>query len=150
MKVGDIAPNFVLKDERGNNFELYSNLDKRVLLVFYPKDDTHVCSTQLMNYNNELSEFKERGIEIIGISTDSVESHFVFCKKLNLKFTLLADVDKKVSKAFSAINFLGTGKRLLVLINTDRKVIWTDLTLPITYTKSAEILENIDLLHGKN
>jgi peroxiredoxin len=149
MKVGDIAPNFILKDEKGNDFELYANLDKQVLLVFYPKDDTLVCSAQLQNYNNDLSDFNKRGIKIIGISTDSVESHFLFCNKLKLNFTLLADVDKKVSKAFDAINFLGSSKRLLVLIDTDKKVIWIDSTLSITFIKSAEILKNIELLHRK-
>jgi peroxiredoxin len=149
MKVGNIAPNFILKDERGNDFELYANLDKQVLLVFYPKDDTLVCSAQLQNYNDDLSDFNKRGIKIIGISTDSVESHFLFCNKLKLNFILLADVDKKVSKAFDAINFLGSSKRLLVLIDTDKKVIWIDSTLSITFIKSAEILKNIELLNRK-
>jgi peroxiredoxin Q/BCP len=59
MKTGDIAPNFKLKDQNGNDFELYENLNKKVLLIFYPKDETPVCSTQLAEYNNNRHEFDE-------------------------------------------------------------------------------------------
>ncbi len=72
MKAGDIAPNFILKDEAGNDFELYKNLDKQVLLAFYPKDDTLVCSSQLTDYNQNLDEFIKNGVRVVGISTDSV------------------------------------------------------------------------------
>lgn len=149
MKEGDLVSNFILKDEKGNDFELFKNLDTNVLLAFYPKDDTQVCSTQLTNYNENLDDFSKNGIKVVGISTDSVESHFSFCKKLNLNFPLLADTDKKVSKAFDAINFLGMNKRLLVLIGKDKKVIWSDSTLSITYLNTREILAKVDFLNRK-
>lgn len=149
MKAGEIAPNFILKDEKGKNFELYKNLDKNVLLAFYPKDDTPVCSTQLTDYNDHLDEFIQNGIRVIGISTDTVESHSSFCRKLKLNFPLLADVDKKVSRQFDAINFLGMNRRLLVLIGIDKKVIWADSTIPVTYINTREILEKVDLLNRK-
>lgn len=143
MNVGDITPNFILKDEAGKDFELYKNLDKQVLLAFYPKDDTPVCSSQLADYNHNLDEFIKNGIRVVGISTDSVESHSNFCSKLKLNFPLLADVDKTVSKMFEAVNFMGMNKRLLVFIGTDKKVLWKDSTLPFTYTKTDEILEKV-------
>ena len=149
MKTGDIASNFVLKDEAGKDFELYKNLDKKVLLAFYPKDDTLVCSTQLADYNDNLDDFIKNGVKVIGISTDSVESHSNFCSKLKLNFPLLADEDKTVSKQFDAVNFLGMSKRLLVLIGTDRKVLWTGSTLSITFIKSEEILEKVKLANSK-
>lgn len=149
MKTGDIASNFVLKDEAGKDFELYKNLDKKVLLAFYPKDDTLVCSTQLADYNDNLDDFIKNGVKVIGISTDSVESHSNFCSKLKLNFPLLADEDKTVSKQFDAVNFLGMSKRLLVLIGTDRKVLWTGSTLSITFIKSGEILEKVKLADSK-
>jgi len=145
MKAGDLVSNFVLKDENGNDFELYENLDKLVLLAFYPKDDTLVCSSQLSDYNKNLNDFIKNGVKVIGISTDSVESHSNFCDKLKLNFPLLADIDKSVSKQFDAINFLGMNKRLLVLIGTDKKILWTDLTMSITYIKTEEILEKVKL-----
>jgi thioredoxin-dependent peroxiredoxin len=143
MKVGDIVSNFLLKDEKGNEFDLYKNLDSKVLLAFYPKDDTLVCSTQLTNYNQNLDDFIKHGVRVVGISTDSVESHSNFCRKLKLNFPLLADVDKNVSKQFDAINFLGINKRLLVLIGTDKRILWTDSTLSFTYIKTEEILEKV-------
>jgi len=149
MKAGDIASNFVLKDEAGKDFELYKNLDKKVLLAFYPKDDTLVCSTQLADYNDNLDDFIKNGVKVIGISTDSVETHSNFCSKLKLNFPLLADEDKTVSKQFDAVNFLGMSKRLLVLIGTDRKVLWTGSTLSITFIKSGEILEKVKLADSK-
>jgi thioredoxin-dependent peroxiredoxin len=149
MKAGDIASNFLLKDEAGKDFELYKNLDKKVLLAFYPKDDTLVCSTQLADYNDNLDDFIKNGVKVIGISTDSVESHSNFCSKLKLNFPLLADEDKTVSKQFDAVNFLGMSKRLLVLIGTDRKVLWTGSTLSITFIKTGEILEKVKLADSK-
>ena len=149
MKAGDIASNFLLKDEAGKDFELYKNLDKKVLLAFYPKDDTLVCSTQLADYNDNLDDFIKNGVKVIGISTDSVESHSNFCSKLKLNFPLLADEDRTVSKQFDAVNFLGMSKRLLVLIGTDRKVLWTGSTLSITFIKSEEILEKVKLANSK-
>jgi peroxiredoxin len=149
MKTGERVPNFILKDESGNEFELYKNLDKNILLAFYPKDNTPVCSAQLTDYNNNLNDFVQNGIRVIGISTDSVESHSAFCKKLKLNFPLLADVKKEVSKQFNATNFLGMNKRLLILIGTDKKVIWTDSTLSVTYVNAGEIIKKAGLLNLK-
>lgn len=149
MKPGNIAPNFILKDETGKSFELYKNLDRQILIVFYPKDDTLVCSTQLAEYNDNLDEFIKNQIKVVGISTDSVQSHSDFCNKLKIKFPLLADEDKEVSRQYNAINFLGMNKRLLVLIGTDRKVLWTASTLPVTFIKTKEIVEKVKLLNSK-
>jgi thioredoxin-dependent peroxiredoxin len=149
MKVGDVVQNFILKDENGNDFELYQNLDMKVLIAFYPKDDTLVCTSQLDEYNQNLDEFRKKDVKVVGISIDSVESHSNFCNKLKLNFPLLADTDKTVSKGFDAINFLGMSKRILVLVGTDKKVLWTDSTLSIKYIKSAEILEKIEFLSNK-
>ena len=145
MKEGDFVSNFILKDENGNEFDLYKNLDRKVLLAFYPKDDTLVCSTQLSNYNENLDDFIKHGVRVVGISTDSVESHSNFCNKLKLNFPLLADVDKTVCKQFDAVNFLGISKRLLVLIGTNKRVLWTGSTLSFTYIKTEEILEKVKL-----
>ena len=141
MKVGDIVPNFIITDQNGKEFELYKNLDKKLLIVFYPKDDTVVCSSQLAEYNESYDEFTQNGINVVGINMDSIQSHLNFCDKLKLKFPLLADEDKKVSKQFNAINFLGMNKRLLVLISTNKRILWTESTLPVTYIKAGEILE---------
>lgn len=149
MKAGDLTSNFILKDEKGKDFELYKNLHKILLLAFYPKDNTPVCSTQLSEYNENFDDFIKTGVNIAGISTDSVQSHSNFCSKLKLNFPLLADNEKKVSKQFDAINFLRMNKRLLVLIGTDKRILWVDSTFPATYRKTDEILEKIKDLKMK-
>lgn len=146
MKTGDIAPNFNLKNQNGNDFDLYKNLTKKILLVFYPKDDTPVCSKQLNEYNQNLNLFNENKISLIGISSNSVESHLKFSSQLSLKFPLLSDSDKSVSRQYNAINILGLGKRKLVLVDTDKTVIWINDMLPITYQKAVEILNDLKAL----
>ncbi len=111
MKAGNAAPNFILKDETGKEFELYKNLDKKILLVFYPEDDTPVCSAQLTEYNNNLDELIKSGIKVVGISTNSVQSHSNFCNKLELNFPLLSDENKSVSRQYDALNIIGMNKQ---------------------------------------
>jgi peroxiredoxin Q/BCP len=140
MKIGEIAPNFQLKDETGKYFELYKNLDSQVLIVFYPKDNTPVCSSQLAEYNDNLDEFIKNRINVIGINADNIQSHIEFCNKLKLKFPLLADEGKKVSKQYGALNIFGTNKRILVLVGIDKKVLWIAPTLSINFIKSEHIM----------
>jgi thioredoxin-dependent peroxiredoxin len=149
MKVGDIAPNFKLNDENGKLFELYQNLDSQVLIVFYSKDDTPVCSSQLSEYNHNLDEFLKNGIKIVGINADTIKSHIDFCNKLKLKFPLLADEDRKVSKQYGALNIFGINKRILILVGIDKKVLWIAHTLSINFIKSTRILEKITSLNSE-
>ena len=149
MKVGETAPNFILKDEKGNKFELYKNLDKKILLVFYPKDDTPVCSSQLSEYNDNLKEFSKHGINVVGINADTIESHNEFCNKLKIKIPLLADENKIVSKQYNALNLFGMNKRILILIGTNKKVLWIAPTLSINFIKAGEILSRISSLNSK-
>ncbi len=149
MKIGDIAPNFQLNDENGKLFELYKNLDSRVLIVFYPKDDTPVCSSQLAEYNDNLDEFLKNGIKVVGINADTIQSHIEFCNKLKLKFPLLADEDRKVSKQYGALNIFGINKRILILVGIDKKVLWIAPTLSINFIKSGRILEKITSLNSE-
>lgn len=140
---GDVAPNFILKDQNGNDFELYKNLDQKILLVFYPKDHSPVCTRQLNNYNRNLAEFDKLGIRLVGISTDDIHSHNSFCSSLELKFSLLSDQDKKVSQQYKAINILGINKRKIILINTDKKIIFGKYVLPFFYLNTYRILEKV-------
>jgi peroxiredoxin len=149
VKAGDIAPNFILKDQDGKNFELYKNLSQKILLIFYPKDYTPVCSSQLAEYNDNIEEIIQAGIKPIGISSDSTKSHAEFCSKLNLEFPLLTDEDKTVSKLYNAINIIGMRKRHLVLVGTDKKVLWEQSIIPLNYIKSGEILKKVKLLNMK-
>ena len=142
--VGDIAKNFSLKDQYGNEFELYKNLDERILLVFYPKDDSSVCTKQLTNYERYLNKFEENNIKVVGINTAASDSHFSFCNKLGLNFPVLSDISKKISKNYKALNLLGINKRKLVLIDTDRRIIFEKVLFPFYYLKAGQILNEVN------
>jgi peroxiredoxin len=142
--VGDISKNFSLKDQDRNQFELYKNLDKRVLLVFYPKDNSPVCTRQLSNYMKYLKEFEKNNIKIVGINTAESDSHFSFCNKLKLNFPVLSDISKQISKNYKALNLLGRNKRKLVLIDTNRRIIFERAIFPFYYLKAGQILNAVN------
>ncbi|MEJ2506872.1 MAG: redoxin domain-containing protein [Ignavibacteriaceae bacterium] len=141
--LNETAPNFRLKDQNGNEFELYNNLDQKVLLVFYPKDNSPVCTKQLNNYNQNMSEFNELGIRVVGVNVENTKSHSAFCENLELNFILLSDVDKVVSKLYNAVNLFGINKRKIVLINTDKKIMFEKTVLPFYYLNSDKIIQEV-------
>lgn len=141
--VGDIAKNFSLKDQHGNEFELYKNLYKRILLVFYPKDDSPVCTKQLTNYEQYLTDFEKNNIKVVGINTAASDSHFSFCNKMGLEFPVLSDISKQISKNYKALNLLGINKRKLVLIDTNRRIVFEKVILPFYYLKAGQILNEV-------
>ena len=146
--VGSKAYDFKLKDQHGNNFVLSENLDSNVMLVFYPKDNTYVCSKQLNDYNNNLDNFIERGLKVVGISVDSRDSHSNFSKKCGFKFPILSDEDKSVSKKYGALNLLGMSKRKIIIVDKELNVIYEDLLFPLFY-RSADRLMEINLLKNE-
>ncbi|MCZ8090783.1 peroxiredoxin [Flavobacterium sp.] len=105
LKVGDKLPNFKAKDTNGNLFDSQDYIGKQPLVIyFYPKDETKVCTAQACSFRDNYEEFKHLGAEIIGISADSVQSHIKFKSKFNLPFILLSDNDKKLRKLFGVEN----------------------------------------------
>ena len=95
-----IAPNFALPDENGRMYTLNDFKGKSVVLYFYPKDSTPGCTTEACSFRDDYSNYKDTGIEIIGISADSAESHLKFKTKYKLPFILLSDKDHKVSELY--------------------------------------------------
>lgn len=105
LKVGDKLPIFSSKDTNGNIFNSQNYIGKQVLVIyFYPKDETKVCTQQACSFRDNYQEFKDLGAEVIGISADSVQSHFKFKSKFSLPFILLSDNDKKLRKLFGVEN----------------------------------------------
>jgi peroxiredoxin Q/BCP len=100
VKEGQAAPDFKLQDDEGNWVSLADFRGKDVVLYFYPKDDTPGCTTEACSFRDQYAEFRTRGIEIAGVSADSVESHAKFKAKFHLRFPLLSDPDKKTIKAY--------------------------------------------------
>ncbi|MBE6883281.1 MAG: thioredoxin-dependent thiol peroxidase [Ruminococcaceae bacterium] len=100
LEVGAKAPQFTLQDKDGKDVSLSDFLGKKVVLYFYPKDNTPGCTRQACAFAGAYREFRERGVEVIGISKDSVASHVKFAEKYSLPFVLLADPELEAIKAY--------------------------------------------------
>ncbi|MBQ6714521.1 MAG: thioredoxin-dependent thiol peroxidase [Clostridia bacterium] len=94
------APDFTLKDKNNNDVSLSDFRGKKVVLYFYPKDNTPGCTRQACAFAGLYSEFEKKGIVVIGVSKDSVNSHIKFAEKYNLPFVLLSDPDLEAIKAY--------------------------------------------------
>lgn len=107
IKVGDKVPNFTAIDTNGKLFNSQEIIgEKPVVIYFYPKDNTSVCTEQACSFRDKYEDFKTLGAEVIGISSDSLKSHVGFASKYKLPFILLSDSDKKIRKLFGVANDL--------------------------------------------
>ena len=100
LKVGDKAPEFSLKNDKGELVTLKSLKGKNVVLYFYPKDSTPGCTRQACGFTEKKTQFSSKDAVILGVSADSVESHGKFRDKYDLKIPLLSDPDRKTIKAY--------------------------------------------------
>jgi len=97
---GDLVPKFELEDSDGNKVKSTDFKGKKHVIYFYPRDFTPGCTTEADEFSRDYKKFKKSGIDVLGISPDDVDSHKKFCKKMGIPYTLLADIDKEVSKKF--------------------------------------------------
>ena len=105
LRVGDKIPNFAAIDTNGDLFDSTKIIGKKpVIIYFYPKDDTPVCTAQACSFRDQYEDFKNLGAEVIGISGDSLKSHVAFANKHQLPFILLSDFDNKIRKSFGVPN----------------------------------------------
>lgn len=103
LRVGDKAPDFTLPDQTGEQVTLSDRLgEKVVVLYFYPKDNTRGCTAEACSFRDSYESFTDAGAEVIGVSSDSVESHEKFAGRHELPFTLLADRDRAVRRQYGA------------------------------------------------
>ncbi|MDK1080250.1 MAG: thioredoxin-dependent thiol peroxidase [Anaerolineae bacterium] len=100
IESGIPAPKFALQDETGSIRKLSDFLGKRVILYFYPKDDTPGCTTEACNFRDDYSTYEQSDVVILGVSPDSIESHVKFKSKFHLPFSLLADEEHKVCELY--------------------------------------------------
>jgi peroxiredoxin Q/BCP len=109
IQIGSSIPEFALPDQNGNLFDINSVLGKKKLVIyFYPKDDSPGCTKEACSFRDQFEVFKEADAVIIGISSQSVKSHKEFSEKYNLNFTLLSDEGDKIRKQFGVpTNLLG-------------------------------------------
>ncbi|HQU81965.1 MAG TPA: thioredoxin-dependent thiol peroxidase [Pyrinomonadaceae bacterium] len=100
LNEGDFAPDFTTKDQNGNDVKLSDYKGKRVVLYFYPKDDTPGCTKEACSLRDSFDVFEEKGIKILGVSTDDEKSHQKFISKYSLPFDLLADTEKEIVESY--------------------------------------------------
>jgi peroxiredoxin Q/BCP len=100
LKVGDKAPAIEAKDQNGNTISLSDFSGKKVILYFYPKDDTPGCTTEACNFRDNYKMLLDKGYAVIGVSADNEKKHQKFITKYDLPFPLIADVDKEVIQAY--------------------------------------------------
>ena len=101
LKIGDRIPHFIAKDAAGNAFDSREFIGKKpVVIYFYPKDNTYICTEQACSFRDHYSEFNALGAEVIGISSDSVGSHQKFADQYQLPFILLSDTNKAIRTLF--------------------------------------------------
>lgn len=120
MKIGEQAPDFTLKDSTGSDWTLSNQKGKAVVLLFYPGDNTPVCTKQLCSVRDNWSEYQKTGAEVVGISTDTAESHKNFAEKHDLPLTLLSDEKGETVEKYDMKSWLpGRSARGVVVIDKD-------------------------------
>ncbi|PIE33495.1 MAG: peroxiredoxin [Ilumatobacter coccineus] len=147
IKVGDQAPDFALTGAGGATVSLSDYRGKAVVLVFYPGDDTPVCTRQLNAYNDGLDRFASLDAEVVGISAQDVESKDAFVAKYGYRFPLLADTDKTVAKSYGTLGPLGFPRRSVFIIDGDGIVRYAHRAMAgLTYRPVDELVAVIESL----
>jgi thioredoxin-dependent peroxiredoxin len=139
MTTSDTAPDFTLKDGNGNDWTLSDHKGKTVVLLFYPGDNTPVCTKQLCSVRDHWSEYQATGAEVVGISTDTPESHESFAEKHSLPLRLLSDADRSVSEKYDMKSWLpGRSARGVVVIDKDGRIAYSKAQVVSLFKPSDE------------
>jgi peroxiredoxin Q/BCP len=117
---GMLAPDFTLKDGKGDEWRLSDKRGQVVVLLFYPGDETPICTRQMCSVRDRWEDYSSAGAEVVGISTDTVESHKKFAEHHRLPLMLLADSKGEVSKSYDALSwFPGRSARAVIVIDKE-------------------------------
>jgi thioredoxin-dependent peroxiredoxin len=148
VEVGSVAPDFTLPSQSGEMVRLRDFIgNKPVVLFFYPKDDTPGCTKQACTFRDEFESFRDLDAEVVGVSSDSVESHRSFVEKYSLPFTLLSDEGGKVRKLYEVPNTLGLFPgRVTYVIDEEgvvRHIFSSQLGVEKHVEEAIEVLESI-------
>jgi peroxiredoxin Q/BCP len=147
LQVGDKAPNFKGVDEAGNAIALEDFKGKKLVMYFYPKDNTPGCTAQACNLRDNYEALQKSGYEVVGISSDNEKSHQKFIEKQNLPFRLIADVDKSIHEQFGTWveksmygrKYMGTARTTFVI---DEKGVISEIIEKVkTKDHTAQILK---------
>ena len=119
LKVGDKAPEFTLISDDGKNISLKDLRGKKVILYFYPKDDTEACTEQACSFRDNIKIIEKKNTVVIGVSKDNTKSHVKFKKKYDLPFTLLSDENREMLEAYGVWKEKSMfGKKYMGIIRT--------------------------------
>ena len=145
MKTGEKAPDFTLKDLHGDDWSLHDHAGKTVVLLFYPGDNTPVCTAQLCSVRDHWSDYQATGAEVVGISTDTEVSHKSFADKYNLTLNLLADEKGEVVEKYAMKSWLpGRSARGVVVVDKNVNVAYHKVqSLSVFKPSDAEVLDAI-------
>ena len=143
--VGTSAPDFTLPDSDGNQWRLADQRGKVVVLLFYPGDETPICTRQMCSVRDNWEDYVATGAEVVGLSTNTVASHKDFAEHHNLPLRLLADVDRKVADAYGAKSLIpGKVARSVFVIDAGGTIRYRDIRpLGLFRPKDDEIIQAI-------
>ncbi len=143
---GMAAPDFTLASDDGRMVKLSSYKGKQpVVLYFYPKDETPGCTKQACSFRDNFKAFKDAGIEVLGVSVDTVDSHKAFKQNQKLNFTLLADDKKEVSKSYGVLSERGYSSRVTFVIDKEGVIrkIYTNVDPVANATETLEFAKTL-------
>jgi peroxiredoxin Q/BCP len=138
LAVGTKAPDFSVKDTNGNTVTLSGLAGKKVVMYFYPKDDTPGCTKQACSFRDNYSTYQDKGIVVLGVSKDDETSHQAFTDKFSLPFPLLADTDGDIIKAYD-VDGGGYAKRVTYAIDEQGNIVHVDANVNTT-THANDVL----------
>jgi len=148
--IGDRAPAFTLPSTGGRQVSLGDFAGKPVVLVFYPGDETPVCTKQLNSYNNDLTQFEALDAQVLGISAQSVESHDKFSGKHGFRFPLLSDSDKAVAGAYGTLGPLGFPRRSVFIVDAGGTIRYVHRAIAgLTYRPVSELVDALKALPAR-
>jgi peroxiredoxin Q/BCP len=124
IDVGDIIPTFVLENQNGKRIDIQDYRGKKLVIYFYPKDESGVCTKEACAFRDSYKYFEDKGAMVIGINSGSVDSHKRFAEHHSLNFTLLSDPDNKVLKSFGIKNLLFLTGRETFVVDEQGKVVF--------------------------
>ena len=137
--LNDTAPDFTLEGDNGEDYRLSDHMGERILLVFYPGDNTPVCTAQLCEYRDGIEAFANLGVALVGSSSYNLDSHRAFRSKHDLPFVLLSDPDLKVAKLYGSKGAMGM-KRSVFLVDEKGLVRYAHIEALALFRRRAEEL----------
>lgn len=155
IRSGDAAPDFALEGITGDGGDrrTYTSAEFRgapVVLVFYPADNSAVCTAQLRSYTDDIGSFAAVGAQVVALSPQSVDDHITFARRNDgFAFPLLADVEKSVGRAYGTLGPIGFYRRSVVVVDGDGLVRWAHRAAAgLTFRPVSEIVEAVRDLTG--